>query len=189
MVLDECSPVIIFLQSEHEARRFRDKVKFDCFKPAFIKTSIAEIDILDSEEDGNADPRSVAGYVKRRESAANGERLTHPRNRMRNARSNSIEGRRRKQTAVNHVKTRRREMMRVDLVMEGEMNSSKLKKKESRHMKTTLRINFSGLRWKVSRTPRRKNGIKDLLSSEIFLGTRNLWTRMLDGRRRKRCWM
>jgi hypothetical protein len=67
MALDECSPVTIFLQSEHEARRFRDKVKFDCFKPAFIKTPIEEIHIDDSEDDGNADLRSVAGYVKRRE--------------------------------------------------------------------------------------------------------------------------
>ena len=67
MVLDECSPITVFLQSEHEARRFRDKVKFDFFKPAFIKTPIEEIHVLGSEEDGNAGPRSVAGYVKRRE--------------------------------------------------------------------------------------------------------------------------
>jgi hypothetical protein len=70
MVLDEYTSITVFLQSENEARWFRDKVKIDCFKPGFIKTSIAEIDILDSEEDGNADPRSVAGYVKRREEGA-----------------------------------------------------------------------------------------------------------------------
>jgi len=66
MVLDECSPITVFLQSEHEARRFRDKVKFDFFKPAFTKTPIEEIHILDSEEDGNADPRSVAGCEAQR---------------------------------------------------------------------------------------------------------------------------
>jgi hypothetical protein len=67
MTLDECSPIPVFLQSENEARLLRDKPKFDCFKPAFIKTPIEEIHIDDSEDDGNTDPRSAAGYVKRRE--------------------------------------------------------------------------------------------------------------------------
>jgi hypothetical protein len=86
MVLAECPPAIIFLQSEDEARRFRDKVKFDCFKPACIKTPIEDIDILDSEEDGNSDPRSVAGYVKRREGRQ--RRAIEPPSRSNNKRGN-----------------------------------------------------------------------------------------------------
>lgn len=64
MALEDETQVIPFLPTENEARRTRDKIRFDRSRPAFIKITASYPH--NAESDFDADPRVAAAEVQRR---------------------------------------------------------------------------------------------------------------------------
>jgi hypothetical protein len=73
MALEDEAQVILCLPTENEARRTRDKIRFDRRRPAYIKTTASYP--RDTESDFDADPRVVVGEAQHRKGPS---RMVYP---------------------------------------------------------------------------------------------------------------